>query len=68
MIDSATESNQAGALLVNEVEPGYAAQIRTRVFDLLEGQQVEQLERAAEAILTPLRGECVDLLPPRPGR
>lgn len=59
---------QAGARLVNEVEPGYAAQIRSRVFDLLEGQQLEQLERAAEAILTPLRGDCVDLLPPRSGR
>lgn len=59
---------EAGARVVAEVEPGYAAQIRARVFDLLESQQVEQLEDAAEAILTPLRGECVELLAPRTGR
>jgi DNA-binding MarR family transcriptional regulator len=59
---------EAGARLVAEVEPGYAAQIRARVFDLLGDRQREQLEDVAEAILTPLRGDCVDLLPPRSGR
>lgn len=59
---------EAGARLVAEVEPGYAAQIRARVFDLLGDHQRQQLEDVAEAILTPLRGDCVDLLPPRSGR
>ncbi len=58
----------AGAGLLAEVEPGYVAEVRARVFELLGNQQVEQLEDAAEAILTPLRGECVDLLPPRSAR
>lgn len=55
----------AGARLVEEVEPGYVAEVRTRVFELLERRQLEQLEDLAEAILTPLRSECVNLLPPR---
>ncbi|WP_150307535.1 MarR family winged helix-turn-helix transcriptional regulator [Planctomonas psychrotolerans] len=56
---------QAGALLLAEVEPGYVAEVRARVFELLEDRQLEQLEDLAEAILTPLRSECVNLLPPR---
>ncbi|WP_105033184.1 MarR family winged helix-turn-helix transcriptional regulator [Arthrobacter ruber] len=56
---------QAGALLLAEVEPGYVAEVRARVFGLLDDRQLEQLEDLAEAILTPLRGECVSLLPPR---
>jgi len=59
---------QPGARLLAEVEPGYIAQVRARVFELLENQQLDQLEDLAEAILTPLRRECVDLLPPRSGR
>lgn len=59
---------QAGARLLAEVEPGYVAEVRTRVFELLEDGQLEQLEDLAEAILTPLRAECVDLLPPRSPR
>lgn len=59
---------EAGARLVAEVEPGYAEQIRARVFDLLGEHQRQQLEDVAEVILTPLRGDCVDLLPPRSGR
>lgn len=59
---------QSGARLLGEVEPGYIAEIRARVFDLLGDGQREQLEDVAEAILTPLRGECVDLLPPRSAR
>lgn len=55
----------SGAGLLAEVEPGYAAEVRARVFQLLENQQIEQLENLAEAILTPLRSECVALLPPR---
>jgi DNA-binding MarR family transcriptional regulator len=54
-----------GARLLAEVEPGYVAEVRSRVFELLEDSQVDQLEDLAEAILTPLRGDCVDLLPPR---
>ncbi|WP_394250419.1 MarR family winged helix-turn-helix transcriptional regulator [Arthrobacter pityocampae] len=58
----------AGAELLAEVEPGYVAEVRARVFELLENRQLEQLEDVAEAILTPLRSECVTLLPPRPAR
>ncbi|WP_307793751.1 MarR family winged helix-turn-helix transcriptional regulator [Actinotalea soli] len=54
-----------GERLLADVEPGYVTEVRTRVFDLLGGQQIDQLEDLAEAILTPLRGECIDLLPPR---
>jgi DNA-binding MarR family transcriptional regulator len=56
---------QSGARLLIEVEPGYVAEVRAKVFDLLENRQLEQLEDLAEAILTPLRSECVALLPPR---
>ncbi|MCM6762984.1 MarR family transcriptional regulator [Rathayibacter sp. ZW T2_19] len=58
----------SGAGLLAEVEPGYVAEVRARVFALLEGAQLDQLEDVAEAILTPLRRECVDLLPPRSAR
>lgn len=58
----------SGAGLLAEVEPGYVAEVRARVFALLDGAQVDQLEDVAEAILTPLRRECVDLLPPRSAR
>jgi len=59
---------KSGAQLLTEVEPGYVAEVRARVFELLDPQQVDQLEDLAEAILTPLRSECVDLLPPRSAR
>jgi len=59
---------ESGARLVAEVEPGYAAEVRARVFALLENRQIDQLEDLAEALLTPLRHECVDLLPPRSAR
>ncbi|WOC13304.1 MarR family winged helix-turn-helix transcriptional regulator [Gordonia sp. MP11Mi] len=55
----------AGARMVDEVEPAYVAEVRRCVFDRLEQQGVEQLEDLAEAILTPLRGDCVASLPPR---
>ena len=58
----------AGVDLLREVEPGYIAEVRSRVFELLDKRQVDQLEDLAEAILTPLRGDCVVLLPPRPAR
>jgi DNA-binding MarR family transcriptional regulator len=58
----------SGARLLAEVEPGYVAEVRARVFELLGNRQLEQLEDLAEAILTPLRGECVALLPPRSAR
>jgi hypothetical protein len=50
------------------VEPGYVAEVRARVFELLENQQLDQLEDLAEVILTPLRSDCIDLLPPRSAR
>lgn len=56
---------QSGARLLTEVEPGYAAEVRARVFELLDDQQLDQLEDLSEAILTPLRSDCIDLLPPR---
>lgn len=58
----------SGARLLAEVEPGYVAEVRARVFELLDHRQLDQLEDLAEAILTPLRGECVHLLPPRSAR
>lgn len=58
----------SGAHLLSEVEPGYVAEVRARVFELLEDRQSEQLEDLAETILTPLRSECVTSLPPRAGR
>ena len=59
---------ESGATLINEVEPGYVAEVRGRVFGLLGADQMNQLEDLAEAILTPLRGECIELLPPRAAR
>jgi DNA-binding MarR family transcriptional regulator len=59
---------QSAAHLLAEVEPGYVAQVRARVFELLDDQHVDQLEDVAEAILTPLRSECVNLLPARTAR
>ncbi|RCK70145.1 MarR family transcriptional regulator [Desertihabitans brevis] len=55
----------AGARVVEEVEPGYAAEVRRLVFEHLDPGQAEQLEGIAEALLTPLRSDCVGLLPPR---
>lgn len=55
----------SGARLLTEVEPGYVAEVRARVFELLDPQQLGQLEDLAEAILTPLRPDCIELLPPR---
>lgn len=59
---------EPGARLLTEVEPGYVEQVRARVFDLLAGDQTGQLEDLSEAILAPLRGECIPLLPPRSDR
>lgn len=56
---------RSGADLLVAVEPGYVAEVRMRVFELLGKQQLDQLEDLAEAILTPLRSDCIDLLPPR---
>lgn len=57
-------ATESGAMLIDEVEPGYVAEVRKRVFGLLGADQFDQLEDLAEAILTPLRGECVATLPP----
>ena len=59
---------EPGARLLAEVEPGYVEQVRARVFNLLTGDQLAQLEDLSEAILTPLRGECIPLLPSRSDR
>lgn len=59
---------EPGVILLRDVDPGYIAEVRARVFELLEGEQVDQLEDLSEAILTPIRGECVALLPPRSAR
>jgi DNA-binding MarR family transcriptional regulator len=58
----------SGARLLAEVEPGYVAEVRARVFALLDPRQLNHLEDLAEAILTPLRSDGVDLLPPRAAR
>jgi len=53
-----------GARLVEETEPAYVAEVRRHVFDHLQQQEVDQLETLTEAILTPLRGDCVAALTP----
>lgn len=58
----------AGAAIVAATEPGYAAEVRARVFRHLSPAQAHQLEDIAEAVLTPLRQDCVALLPPRSPR
>jgi DNA-binding MarR family transcriptional regulator len=58
----------SAADLLADVEPGYVAEVRARVFELLDHQQLDHLEDLAEAILTPLRSDCVSLLPPRTAR
>ena len=55
----------AGALIVEETEPAYVAEVRRHVFDRLDQQAIEQLETLTETILTPLRSDCVAVLPPR---
>jgi DNA-binding MarR family transcriptional regulator len=57
-----------GAQLVATVDPGYAAEVSGLLFDLLDTRQAEELEDLAEAILTPLRSDCVAVLPPRAPR
>lgn len=57
-----------GDELLTEVEPGYVAEVRERVFGSLGADQLNQLEDLAEVILTPLRRECIALLPPRSAR
>lgn len=55
----------AGAQVVDHTEPGYADQIRRHVFNHLDTSQARQLEEVTEALLSPLRPDCVQLLPPR---
>lgn len=59
---------KSGAALIDEIEPGYAAQLREHVFGLLSSREVDQLEQLTEKVLTPLRAECIELLPPRAAR
>lgn len=59
---------EAGARVVAEVDPGYVAEVRTLVFSRLTPAQAHQLEDIAEALLTPLRADCVAILPPRAER
>ncbi|PWH05328.1 MarR family transcriptional regulator [Brachybacterium endophyticum] len=56
---------ETGAEMVARVEPGYAAEVRRLVFSHLTAAQAHQLEDLAEALLTPLRSDCVAALPPR---
>jgi DNA-binding MarR family transcriptional regulator len=58
----------SGVQLLEAVETEYVVEVQRRVFDLLGPTQVNQLEDVAEAILTPLRSECIELLPPRSAR
>lgn len=58
----------AGARIVEKIEPAYAAEVRRCVFDHLQQQDVDHLEDIAEAILTPLHSDCVASLPPRSAR
>lgn len=58
----------AGAHVVSEIEPGYVAQIQNHIFSHLTPAQAHQLEDITEAVLTPLRADCVALLPPRAER
>lgn len=57
-----------GAELVDKTEPAYVAEVRRCVFDQLEQHGAEHLEDLAEAILLPLRSDCVANLPPRSKR
>ncbi|MFD3685897.1 MarR family winged helix-turn-helix transcriptional regulator [Nocardiopsis sp. NPDC058631] len=58
----------SGADVVADTEPGYAAEVRSHVFGHLTSAQAQQLEDITEAVLTPLRADCVGLLPPRASR
>lgn len=58
----------AGARVVRDIEPGYVAQVRDHIFSRLTPEQAHQLEDITEALLTPLRADCVALLPPRAGQ
>lgn len=58
----------AGAQVVSDIAPGYVAQIRNHIFSRLTPAQAHQLEDITEALLTPLRADCVALLPPRAER
>ncbi|WP_197383637.1 MarR family winged helix-turn-helix transcriptional regulator [Mycolicibacterium mengxianglii] len=55
----------AGAEIVAGTEPGYAAEVRSHVFGRLTLEQTRQLEDITEVVLTPLRPDCVGVLPPR---
>ncbi len=59
---------EAGAKIVAATEPGYAAQVRHHLFANLTPEQARQMEDIAEAVMTPLRQDCVRLLPPRTPR
>ncbi|WP_211265653.1 MarR family winged helix-turn-helix transcriptional regulator [Actinacidiphila oryziradicis] len=59
---------EMGAQVVSRTEPGYAEEVRRHVFGHLDPQQAEQLEDLTEAMLTPLRQDCVQLLPARTSR
>lgn len=58
----------SGAGVVAATEPGYAAEVRSHVFAHLTPEQAQQLEDITEAVLIPLRADCVELLPPRTSR
>ncbi len=59
---------EQGASLVASTEPEYAALVRRCVFAHLGQGQTAALEDIAEALLVPLRADCVQLLAPRAPR
>lgn len=56
---------EQGAALVESTEPQYAALVHRCVFAHLDREQETVLEDVAEALLLPLRADCVQLLAPR---
>jgi DNA-binding MarR family transcriptional regulator len=56
---------ETGAQLLDRVEPGYAEQVRRHVFDRLDARQTESLEDLAEAVLTSLHPDCLEIMPVR---
>ena len=59
---------ETGAQLASRIEPGYAEQVRRHVFDRLDVRQAEQLEDLAEAMLTSLHPDCLQIMPERTAR
>jgi DNA-binding MarR family transcriptional regulator len=59
---------KSGAAVVAGAEQGYAAEVHRHLFGHLTCAQARQLEDITEAVLNPLRPDCMGLLPPRSSR